>query len=163
MRLKVAGSLVPFFLAALVCVVSAPDLARAQKDAPKADDAAAKEKDRLRGSWVVVRGVAHGGSTDQPNNLRSMVYITNDRDFGDKFVLHLAEGGDKVRHHAYTFKLDSTKSPKSIDLTFGHTFPGIYELDGDTLKICAGLMHRPAEFKHKAGETSMWLLLHRQR
>ena len=37
-------------------------------------------------------------------------------------------------------KLDPSKKPKAIDITQlsgkGETIPGIYSIDGDTLKIC---------------------------
>ena len=42
----------------------------------------------------------------------------------------------------FTFKLDPAKSPAQIDLVSlferdkGKTFQGIYELNGDTLKLC---------------------------
>ena len=35
-----------------------------------------------------------------------------------------------------TFKLDPSKKPKAIDITeMGETVPGIYSIEGDTLKI----------------------------
>ncbi len=60
-----------------------------------------------------------------------------------------------------SFKLDPSKKPKAIDIVFpaapgdkqGQTVLGIYELDGDTLKLCYDPegTKRPAEFKSKAG------------
>jgi uncharacterized protein (TIGR03067 family) len=56
-----------------------------------------------------------------------------------------------------TAKLDAAKSPKTIDVTQesegdlkGRTIPGIYELDGDTLKVCSG-KERPTDFTAAAG------------
>jgi uncharacterized protein (TIGR03067 family) len=56
-------------------------------------------------------------------------------------------------------KIDPTVTPKTIDITFtegpgkGHTQRGIYELDGDTQKICTALAEqpRPTEFVSKPG------------
>jgi uncharacterized protein (TIGR03067 family) len=56
------------------------------------------------------------------------------------------------------FKIDPTASPKSIDITFtdgpgkDNSQKGIYELDGDTQKICwsAPGKPRPTEFEAKA-------------
>lgn len=56
-----------------------------------------------------------------------------------------------------TFKIDPTLSPKTIDITFtdgpgkDNTQKGIYELDGDTQKICwaAPGKPRPTEFEAK--------------
>jgi hypothetical protein len=41
------------------------------------------------------------------------------------------------RKQESTYALDSSTSPKSIDLTAdGRTEPGIYDLQGDTLRMC---------------------------
>ena len=56
-----------------------------------------------------------------------------------------------------TFKIDPTATPKTIDITFtdgpgkDNTQKGIYELDGDTQKICwaAPGKPRPTEFEAK--------------
>ena len=56
-----------------------------------------------------------------------------------------------------TFKIDPTAAPKTIDITFAdgpgkdNTQQGIYELDGDTQKICwaAPGKARPTEFEAK--------------
>src|SRR4051812_11803493 len=56
---------------------------------------------------------------------------------GDKYVVKA-----KGTTHETTFKLDPTKKPKAIDMWFpdGPELPklgkGVYELDGDTLKVC---------------------------
>jgi penicillin amidase len=58
-----------------------------------------------------------------------------------------------------TFKIDATKSPKTLDLRFtegpekGNTALGIYELDGDAWKLCLSVTAktRPKEFTTKAG------------
>lgn len=48
-----------------------------------------------------------------------------------------AKEGDKIVQGSY--KLDASKSPKWINVTLDKTtFLGIYELMGDTLKICHG-------------------------
>ena len=64
-----------------------------------------------------------------------------------------------------TYTLDSNTKPKSITVTgtngpnSGKTFPSIYELKGDTLRICYDLsgMKRPTEFKSVAG-TKLYLV-----
>ena len=60
-----------------------------------------------------------------------------------------------------TYKLDPSKKPKTIDISFppafgekmGQTLLGIYEIDGDALKICYSPDggQRPAEFQSKSG------------
>ena len=64
-----------------------------------------------------------------------------------------------------TYTLDSASEPKGMSITGtegpnrGKTFPAIYELDGDTLRICYDLSgaKRPAEFKSVAG-TKLYLV-----
>jgi uncharacterized protein (TIGR03067 family) len=55
--------------------------------------------------------------------------------------------------------VDVAKKPKTIDITFtegpekGKTIVGIYELEGDTYKVCINVngKERPKEFAAKAG------------
>ena len=59
--------------------------------------------------------------------------------------------------------MDAGAKPKTIDLT-GFPKPdvkmlGIYELDGNTLKICVGESKRPIEFASKPGsKTGIFVL-----
>jgi uncharacterized protein (TIGR03067 family) len=69
------------------------------------------------------------------------------------------------------FKIDPTPSPKTIDLTFSNgpgkdkTQKGIYELVGDTQKICfaKGDQARPTEFTSKPGSGRMIQVLKREK
>ena len=69
-----------------------------------------------------------------------------------------------------TYALDDTTKPKSITVTGtdgpnrGKTFPAIYELKGDTLRICYDLSgaKRPAEFKTVAS-TKLYLVTYRRK
>jgi uncharacterized protein (TIGR03067 family) len=64
-----------------------------------------------------------------------------------------------------TYTLDSGSKPKGMTITgtegpnHGKTFPAIYELRGDTLRICYDLSgaKRPTEFKSVAG-TKLYLV-----
>ena len=64
-----------------------------------------------------------------------------------------------------TYTLDSISKPKGMTITGtegpnqGKTYPAIYELKGDTLRICYDLSgaKRPAEFKSIAG-TQLYLV-----
>ncbi len=69
-----------------------------------------------------------------------------------------------------TYALDSKTQPKSITVVgtegpnHGRTFPAIYELKGDTLRICYDLSgrKRPTEFKSVAG-TKLYLVTYSRR
>jgi uncharacterized protein (TIGR03067 family) len=69
----------------------------------------------------------------------------------------------------HKMKLDPTKSPKHVDLEHYATgvpaWPGIYELNGDDLKVCLNLegKARPTEFKTKAGDKCLLLVLKRKK
>jgi uncharacterized protein (TIGR03067 family) len=64
-----------------------------------------------------------------------------------------------------TYKIDPSTNPKSVTLTGtegphqGKTFTGIYDLDGDTLKICYDLtgQQTPKDFKTEPG-TKLYLV-----
>ena len=69
-----------------------------------------------------------------------------------------------------TYTLDSASKPKSMTITGtegpnnGKTLPAIYELKGDTLRICYDLSgaKRPTEFKSVAG-TKLYLVTYRRK
>src|SRR5262249_26183745 len=79
---------------------------------------------------------------------------------GDKHTLKM---GDKVVQ-AGTQKIDPSKSPKTIDVTMtegpskGAIMLGIYEIDGDTLKVCFDRegKKRPTEFKSPPGSQNFF-------
>src|SRR5205823_4754039 len=66
---------------------------------------------------------------------------------GEKWTLDYGSGEIEG-----TLKIDAAKKPKTIDLSMnGEDRLGIYEIDGDTLKICYNDPgeERPKEFKSK--------------
>jgi uncharacterized protein (TIGR03067 family) len=116
-------------------------------DAPQ-DAAVKKELDQLQGTWQMVSHEVNGKPDD---TLKGTVRVVE----GDKFTI---KKGDKVLRVG-TMKLDPTKKPKWIDISFtegpekGKARLGIYVLDGDMQKICYGDLdkERPAEFGSKPG------------
>ena len=67
------------------------------------------------------------------------------------------------------FKIDAVKEPKEIDITLqlpkgDRPLLGIYEIKGDTLKVCyvgGNTGRRPAEFATKEGVNSGYIVLSR--
>jgi uncharacterized protein (TIGR03067 family) len=114
----------------------------AQKDS-------AKDADKLQGSWssttVVTEGVAV--PADQLKKAPRTLVVQ-----GDQFTLK--SGENKL---VGAFRLDPTKSPRTVDLVLtegpdkGRTVQGIYELDGDHLRVCYDPTgkSRPADFSTK--------------
>jgi len=114
----------------------------------KADDKTDKEK--FQGEWSLVTLEENGESQKITEESDHYVKLKIE---GDKFMVGLKNGD-----HDATFAVDSSKKPKSIDVTLkggdqdGKVMKGFYELQGDTLKICMGSPEapdRPVEFKSK--------------
>lgn len=129
-------------------------------DNPKAD-VGKKELQKLQGTWVAVSREENGQRVP-PEELKHITVSFR----GDKFTVRR---GDKVIQ-AGTQKLDPTKKPKTLDATAtegedkGTTLLGIYELKGDTLRVCfaAKGKSRPTEFKTKANSGRFLVVLKRQ-
>jgi uncharacterized protein (TIGR03067 family) len=117
-----------------------------------ADDKADLEKEvkKFQGTWTFESSEA-GGTKLPPDVLKSLVVVFE----GNK---HTVKKGDVVLQ-AGTQKLDPSKSPKTIDVTMtegpqkGTVMLGIYEFDGDKLKVCFDPQgkQRPTEFKSPPG------------
>jgi uncharacterized protein (TIGR03067 family) len=130
-------------------------------DAPK-DDAAKKEYEKFTGTWkiesLVVEGTA--GEAEQIKDVRLVLK-------GNRFTL---KQGD-VSTYGGTYVVDVSKKPKTIDILFesgpekGNKALGIYELEGDTYKVCIALAgkQRPTEFASKPGSGLVLEVLKREK
>ena len=84
----------------------------------------------------------------------------------DKFEVFVGKQADRN-----TYVLDSAAKPKGMTITSvegpnqGKTFPAIYEIDGDTLRICYDLSgtKRPAKFETTAGTLLCLATYHRKK
>ncbi len=109
-----------------------------------------KEVRKFQGTWTFESSEA-GGEKLPAAELKGLVLTFE----GDK---HTVRKGDEVIQVG-TQKLDPSKSPKAIDVTMtegpskGAVMLGIYEIDGDTLKVCFDPQgkKRPTEFKSAPG------------
>lgn len=117
--------------------------------ADKRQDALQQEYAKFQGTWRFVSIEAEGAKSEEADFKDARLIIK-----GNTF--QMPAGPERV---AGTFKLDPTQKPKTIDVTFadgpekGKTALGIYELTGDTYKVCIGLVgkERPKEFVSKPG------------
>jgi uncharacterized protein (TIGR03067 family) len=126
-----------------------------------AEDAAKKEYTRFEGTWKIV-SVEVEGAKQEEGLLKNARIILK----GDKFTF---KQGDMSTPG--TFKVDVTTKPRTIDVTFtggpdkGQTLHGIYELDGDTYKVCLAMpgKDRPKEFVSKPGSGHVLEVLKREK
>ncbi len=136
-------------LAALFCAVG---FTTPSGSGTLADDKVDLEKEvrKFQGTWTFESSES-GGKELPAGELKGLILTFE----GDK---HTVKKGDEVVQVG-THKLDPSKSPKTIDVTMtegpnkGTVMLGIYEIDGDTLKVCFDLQgkKRPTEFKSAPG------------
>jgi uncharacterized protein (TIGR03067 family) len=108
------------------------------------DASVAKERLKLQGTWSVVSAEENGKKLDATRFAAARVL------FDGNTITREGMGAKQVS----TYTLDLAKKPKVIDGTDerGHVSRGIYELDGDTLKLCWTVdKERPVEFATKPG------------
>jgi uncharacterized protein (TIGR03067 family) len=92
----------------------------------------------LQGTWVLCSLEANGQQVSlkeiQGGKLVALARLVVK---GDSYTFKLAEGT-----HAMVFRMEPETKPRAIDMTITHgpekgkTYHGIYELSGDTFKIC---------------------------
>jgi uncharacterized protein (TIGR03067 family) len=138
-------------LAVLVLAVSA--LA-----ADKPADDAKKALKELQGTWKVEQAKLGG--------------IAGDKEVIEKMTVEIRDNKitikDGIRDEVAEMKLDPGQKPAWLDFTpvkEKSTFKGIYELDGDTLKLCWTKegKDRPTAFESKEGTDSVLFVLKRQK
>jgi uncharacterized protein (TIGR03067 family) len=113
-----------------------------------------KDLEKLQGRWVTEKSEKEGTAEFKFEK--------------NKFTI-LIDGKDSYKG---TFKIDASKKPKQMDLTVteGEKFKdetslALYQIEGDTLKWCAGepgKKDRPKEFPEKQGDSKyLYLVLKR--
>jgi uncharacterized protein (TIGR03067 family) len=118
-----------------------------------------QELKKFQGTWTF-ESVAAGGKEIPASEFKGMTVTFE----GDKFTV---KKGDEVIQVAIQ-KLDPSRSPKTLDVTVtdglnkGAVMLGIYEISGDTLKVCFDPegKKRPTEFKGASG--SQTLVVHKR-
>ncbi|HWX23268.1 MAG TPA: TIGR03067 domain-containing protein [Candidatus Binatia bacterium] len=117
----------------------------------------------LRGSWTPVEAQLAG----QP--VPDAVLKSINLKVANGTYLVTVEGGREPDKGTYT--LDSAANPKGMTVIStngpnrGKTFPAIYELKGDTLRVCYDLSgaKRPAAFKSVADTQLFLVTYHRKK
>jgi len=127
------------------------------------------DQEKLQGTWTIVKYEVQGKEVPEGANAKQFQQELKAGKFtitftGDEMIF---KSGDNSRKG--TYKLDAAQTPKWLDLTTpllmgldGITEPGIYALEGDTLKICIG-EKRPTKFETSKDARGMLLLLKREK
>jgi uncharacterized protein (TIGR03067 family) len=122
----------------------------------------ARDIDKLKGAWLVIGGEADGRALPEEEVKKKVIV----RFAAETLVLTEDGKQDKVE---LKYKLDPTQKPKAIDITpetaERGVIRGIYQLDGDTLKVCLGEpgKERPAKFETKPGSGHKLMKLSRMK
>jgi uncharacterized protein (TIGR03067 family) len=117
------------------------------------EDAFKQELKALAGTWRPIFSETDGSKAPEER-------LKESRITRDEVGLVIGRRGDMIVLEATVKKIDASKKPKTIDSEVtagdlkGMTLQGIYEIDGDTLRVCVvlpGKGDRPTEFSGKAG------------
>jgi uncharacterized protein (TIGR03067 family) len=145
------------FAASLFAAVVVAGLAVAfAADAPKADGA---DQKALQGIWTVTSAEMRGEKNEE--------IVGSTMTFTDDKISLKVKGKDEAKEAKY--KLDPAAKPKHLDIMPSdkeETLQGIYELDGDNLKICMndkGAEARPEKFEAAADKKFVLLVLKREK
>jgi len=112
----------------------------------------------LQGTWKVMESTSKGDKVPA-DELKDLYLIFKDN------AINIREGGKTSEN--FLFLIDPTKNPKEIDLILrvgpqkGRVDRGIYQLDGDTLRICIQTnkdQARPREFASPI-RSELWLVV----
>jgi uncharacterized protein (TIGR03067 family) len=120
-----------------------------------------KELERFRGTWKYVSMEAEGTKV-APEPLAGIKLVLD----GDKFTQT-----DPQATYRGTFSVSVKTRPKTIDVIFtegpekGKAFKGIYELEGDTYKVCLAVPdhERPKVFASKPESGHVLSVLKREK
>ena len=122
-----------------------------------ASEAIKKDKSALKGTWKVTASVSKGEKATA-DEIKDLFLIFR----GDAILVR----EDGKAHENFSYTLDPAKKTKEIDLILkigsqkGRIDRGIYEIDGDTLRICIQSNKdspRPGEFRSPAA-SDLWLV-----
>ena len=125
------------------------------------DDTVKEDLKKLQGKWLVVAVEAEGNKLPADKVKGELVFT------GNRYAFKA--GADESGEG--TFTIDPSKKPKHMDATpkggplDGKVVPEIYDLEGDSLKLCfpTTVLKRPTEFKADAGSGQILVTYKREK
>jgi uncharacterized protein (TIGR03067 family) len=142
--------------ACLLIVAPLTALAASESSDHKATD----DQKALQGDWIPIKAELAG--KPMPESVLKTISLKLTKNDYEVFVAGNPDKG--------TWTIDATTKPKSMKVTgvkgpnAGKTFPAIYELAADTLRICYDLSgkKRPVEFATKP-DTKLYLVTYKRK
>ena len=147
--------------AAYLCVVMGISVASMACSRSQNKGGSAGDADKMQGVWEIEKLEQDGESAADASIMKKV--IIKDDQFAFRYYLPRSkEDGDLV----YNFQLDESKNPRQIRLRSsaeGELPPGIYELDGEILKVCWSRKdpNPPTDFTCAKGSDRRLLVLRR--
>jgi uncharacterized protein (TIGR03067 family) len=154
-------------LAGLLLMAPAP---AALAQTPGIQDALEKKLQAVRelqGGWKVELVERNGAKAREDDDLKNLRVVIEGNKWTNRY------SGENGRTQSSTFTLDPDKKPKAVDFVADEgpakdkRSLGIYELDGDTLKVCFDNTgrggDRPTEFKTTADSGRTLFVFKRQK
>jgi uncharacterized protein (TIGR03067 family) len=119
------------------------------------------DKDDLQGVWVGTSGEINGKPAPAEEIKRTRFTFKADK-------LLVRGFKDDMREIACSYHIAADKAPKQIDIMAGEkTLAGIYEIKGDTLRICyengSNPRNRPTRFATNSKEELVLFVFKRQK
>ena len=117
---------------------------------------------KLNGTWVI-ESVTRDPREQKPDEGKGIRCVIKD----EKVVVKLP--GEAISSGELVIKIDPTRNPKTMDLSPNgekETVRAVYELAGDTLRVCWGSdngKERPAEFASTPGSGHTLVVLKREK
>lgn len=112
--------------------------------------------DLMQGEWAPVQIVGNGQMAPADSFSQVTLKVT-----GQNYEVSTAGGGD-----GGSFDLNTTQNPKAMDITTKDGKPGraIYEISGDTMRVCYAMNDnpRPAEFAAPEGSNHILVVYRRK-
>jgi uncharacterized protein (TIGR03067 family) len=135
-------------------------LAACNRQEPAVPAAPKTDLDRFQGTWYLVMAMQDGKTLPEDKVKQTTIVFK-----GDTF--RFPGSAEYATSRAGTIKLDETKTPKEMDAisTEKEVMLGIYELEGDSYKVCfapAG-KPRPTEFTSTPGNGQIFQVWERQK
>ena len=124
------------------------------------DSAAKKDLERLQGTWRLISAMEDGNSLAGDKVKETTIIIKDD-------TFRFPQLAEDATSKAGTVKLDATKKPKQMGTvsTEKEVMLGIYELEGDSYKVCFAPVGkpRPSEFSSKSGSGNIFQVWEREK